>query len=210
MAEVVLELGAFVAPWLEIVQEEGWDPTELIMSPHSALGVLPLHAAPWGGKPLIEHWPMTQLPAATVAGPLLRRRKPLDGTALVVSGASSQLRGAEAEAVALCKRFQVARVPWVHLPTREATLARFLERTAEAGIVHLASHSSVDEELLSHSGTDLADGRLSALMVRYRARWERLRFVFLNSCDSGVGDARQADHFLTLVEASGPLGSDPG
>jgi hypothetical protein len=47
----------------------------LLLIPHSALHLLPLHTALLDGKPLIEHYPLVYLPNAAIANVLLKRQK---------------------------------------------------------------------------------------------------------------------------------------
>lgn len=201
IAEVVERLGDYIEPWMSRITREGWEPTELIFSPHASLGLLPLHAAPWQGQPLFEHLPIAHLPTPIIASQLVRRLKPWAGIPVLVGDRDSISHSMADELRFLERLWRKLGIPVEILTESRTNSAQLLAVAPQASVLHCALHSSVDQDVLERSGLDLADGRLTTLDIMHRARWERLRFVFLNSCDSGVGETKRTDNLLALVRA---------
>jgi hypothetical protein len=59
------EMGALVAPWMELVKQQRWEPTLMVISPHYLMNLLPWHAARWQGKALNEQVPVVYCPSAS-------------------------------------------------------------------------------------------------------------------------------------------------
>jgi CHAT domain-containing protein len=203
IAEVVDELREYLDPWMSRIEREGWKPTELVLSPHTVLGLLPLHAASWRSQPLFEHLPIAYLPTPAIASQLIRRLKPWDATTqvLLLGNPDGRSNAMAQEIQFLEKLWRKWEFPVEVLEKTRANHAQFLAVAPKASVLHCALHSSVDQDILERSGLDLADGRLSTLDIIHRVQWERLQFVFLNSCDSGVGETKRTDNLLVLVRS---------
>jgi len=196
-AELLSNMGALVQPWAPHLEK--WQPTELLLSPHFLLNLLPLHAAIWNGKPLIEHFPVVYLPSPALAKEILNQRKKLQGEALLLGNPTKDLKGAEQE------------VDWVanHLKTRgidpktfvreQATTDRVDNHAQSAALVHFACHSALDFEDFLRSGLELADRRLTAMDVTTTLELKRAALVYLSSCDSGQAVPGRTDELMALV-----------
>src|SRR5213075_1946704 len=91
-------LGELLAPVFEQLNHGGEQPTELIFAPHFLLNLLPLHAATWKGRPLIEQWPVSFLPSGALAAVIPRREPAPADSVLVLGNPTGDLNGAEREA----------------------------------------------------------------------------------------------------------------
>lgn len=185
------EMGVLLQPWAHYLDE--WQPTELVLSPHFLLNLLPLHAATWKGKPLIEHLPVSYLPSPALAQEILQKCKPLNGEALLLGNPTQDLPGAEQE------------VQWVvrSLVKRGIQPHPFVREQATTGpsatLFHAACHSLLDFADFLRSGMELADRRLTALDVLTNIELKSAVLAYLGSCNSGQAVPGRTDELMALV-----------
>lgn len=203
--DLLSDLSQFLTPWasqLDVAEAER--PTEILLSPHGLLSLLPLHAATWEGEPLIAHLPVSYLPAASLAEEMLDRRERIEkavevtglGPALVVGEPQSDseeinaaylyLEHAEAEAEEVHAQLAQA-VPVQPLCTGTAAgIESVLQQSARAAIFHYAAHTTLDEKDPLRTGLELADGRLSLLRLDLELQLHQAHLVYLSSCESAA------------------------
>jgi hypothetical protein len=196
-ARLLEDLGGLFEPWAEHL--DGWQPTELILSPHYVLNLLPLHAATWGGQPLIRRLPVAYLPSPALAGEIARKRKPIDGEALLLGNPTGDLGGAEDEARAVAARLARRGHRFSSFLRERATITEVRSRAPLAWLVHFACHARLNYRDFLRSGVELADGRLSALDVTAWLELKRAVLVYLGSCASGQAMVGGADELMALV-----------
>ncbi|MCH8294986.1 CHAT domain-containing protein, partial [Candidatus Poribacteria bacterium] len=193
------EMSQLVAPWASYL--EAWQPTELIFSPHSWLNLLPLHAAIWNGKPLIEHVPIAYLPSAALAGEFAKRRKPITGNALLIGNPTGDLISAEMEAHKVAELLKTQHIHVKLFLRDEATAQRIIDNVPETGIVHTACHSQLEPHDFLRSGMEMADRRLTALEIMNRIDLSQVALVYLSSCDGAASLPEHTDELMALVRA---------
>ena len=199
LARLLEEMGMLLAPWAHHLQV--WQPTELILSPHFLLNLLPLHATMWQGKPLIEHYPVVYLPAPALAQEVLKQRKPLSGQALLLGNPTQDLPGAAAEVHWVATRLASRGIPSHTFIGEQATTDCVDAHAPSAGLVHCACHSVLEVADFLQSGLELADRRLTGLEIMARLKLTNAALVYLSSCDSGHSRVGRTDELLALVRA---------
>jgi CHAT domain-containing protein len=193
------EMGVLVQPWGHYLNEDEWNPSELILSPHFLLNLLPLHAAMWKGKPLIEHLPVVYLPSPALAQEIANQRKPLTGEALLLGNPTLDLSGAEGEVKAIAETLATRGIRPHRYVCEQATTDRVDIYGPTATVVHYAGHSLLDREDFLRSGMELYDRRLTALDVTANLELTRAALVYLSSCDSGMAVPGRTDELMALV-----------
>ena len=190
-------LGRLFEPLNGIIQK--FQPTEVILSPHAHLESLPLHAAIFSGKALIERYPVVYLPTPFFLGET-HDRTPSDSDGVVLVGNPlGDLIAAEQEVEHIARIVREhGREPTVLLRNM-ATTHELIEKSGTARILHLACHSSHDTEDLLRSGWELYDRHLSVLDVMVQPQLQNAALVFLNSCESSKPRVRLSDEGVSLT-----------
>jgi CHAT domain-containing protein len=192
-------MGDLFQPWAHYLNEDEWNPSELILSPHFLLNLLPLHAAMWKGKPLIEHLPVVYLPSPALSQEILKQSKPLAGEALLLGNPTLDLSEAEGEVKAIAEHLKTRKIrPYCYV-RKQATTDRVDTHGPTATLVHYAGHSLLDTVDFLRSGMELADRRLTAWDVTARLELKQAALVYLSSCDSGQAVAGRTDELMALV-----------
>lgn len=192
------EMSSLIEPWANHLEE--WQPTDLILSPHGELSLVPLHAAVWKGKPLIEHFAVAYLPSPVLAAELLRRRKHLSGTALFLGNPSGDLPSAEAEVNSAAEWATKRGLHPQVFVGEDATSECVSTFAPSAALVHFACHSVLDADNFTQSGVELAEGRrLTVEDLSLTCELKRAALVFLSSCDSARPAPVFMDELLALV-----------
>lgn len=197
LSYLIDNMAGLLESWGHLLDD--WQPTELVISPHSLLNLLPLHAITWKGKPLIESYPVTYLPSPGLARELRRRRNHSDGIALLFGNPTGDLPSSEAE-IAYAARWMRERGMETRTFVRaDATVPRVVSDGAHARIVHFACHSVFDQTDFLNSGVELASGRLTARELLAMPEFERAVLVYLNSCASGQSQVGLMDELTALA-----------
>jgi CHAT domain-containing protein len=189
----------------------GLEGRELIVIPHRALHMLPIHALHDGRRWLIEASPVaTELSASLVRGGTAAA--PRNG--LVALGNPElgrkewDLPGSEAEVQAIRALYSD---PVVMLRT-DATKERLVKAAPGSLVLHVAAHAVVDETDPMFStikltrtaplGSDLEARELAQLNL------SSARMVVLSACNSGAGKVAAGDEFLGFKRAVFSAGAD--
>jgi CHAT domain-containing protein len=177
--------------------------SKVALVPNGALNVLPLHACSRtvdGRKRyLLEEYEISYVPNCNILDLCLKREAERRdrGRLLAVANPAPpyDLVFSEWEVEEIAKHFDQRDV-YVKAEVKGA----LLERMAESGVLHLATHgvhdlgSSFDSRLRMGEGTDLTLGE-----VFERVRLARCWLVCLSACESGLVDYRDvADEFIGL------------
>ncbi|MEV5408113.1 CHAT domain-containing protein [Thermopolyspora sp. NPDC052614] len=169
--------------------------------PHDALHLLPLHAVPVGGEPLIDRNPIVLVPSASVLRYCQAKRKLRRRTALIVADPPSErpLAFAREQALAVSEEFGGQEVLAAAQASREALLGRLTDPGGVPDIIHFATHGLFDPEEPMRSGIELADGRLTAEDI-LGLRLD-VDLVTLAACETGVSERRPGDELIGLTRA---------
>jgi CHAT domain-containing protein len=205
LSQLPENLSSLVEPWADLLRS--WQPTELLLSPHYFTNLLPLHAASFDGKPLIEHFPVAYLPTASLAGEVLRRRRSSGASAVLVGNPTQDLSSADVEVRNVSRWLADYGIGHHTLVGCEATTESAQAHAAVASVVHFAGHSVLEPSDFFRSGLELADGRLTALEMRLGLELRNATLVYLSSCDSGLAIPGRTDDLMGLARLFFAAGS---
>jgi CHAT domain-containing protein len=193
-------LGELLAPVLAHIAQAAEPPSELIFAPHFLLNLLPLHAATWQGRPLIEHWPVSYLPSGALAAAVPRREQPPARAVLVLGNPTSDLDGAEREAQEVAAQLRRGGFEGEPFLRDAASTDRMSLHAPDAAVIHAAAHSILIALDFLRSGIEMADRRFTALDTTLIELKQAL-LVYLSSCDSGQAVVGRTDELMALVRA---------
>ena len=199
MASLLNVMSSLVEPWSDYLDK--WQPTELIISLHSVLNLLPIHAATCRGVPLIEHFPIAYLPSPALASALLQRHRREIDTALLIGNPNADLENAEREVDQIMKQFVSVGAGVQSFYREHATTECVQKYAAEAGVVHLACHSEIDHADFLRSGFLLSDRRMTVLEIMSSIELRRALLVYLSSCDSARPAVGQTEELMALARS---------
>lgn len=166
----------------------------LMIVPHGSLHYLPFHALRDGRGYLVERYPISYLPAASLLR-YCREAQPSAGPALVVGDAyQGRLQHTLQEAQAVAGLWD-ARL----LTGEQATLAAIQAAAPECGLIHLASHGDFRGDNPLFSGLAFADGWLTTLDI-FNLRLQA-SLVTLSACQTGRSVIGGGDELLGLLRA---------
>jgi CHAT domain-containing protein len=182
----------------------------LLVVPHGAAHLLPFHALPWAGRPLVVTHTLSYLPSASAlqflapAGAgvlpdrLLAVGNPADMAFRPPAGGDPvplpPLPAAEVEAAVVAGLFPQGKA----LLGGQASVPEVLPRLGEYPLLHFATHGHLSEEAPLLSSILLAGGEGLSL---YELMGQRLQadLVVLSACDTGRGQATGGDDVLGLT-----------
>jgi len=203
---------ARIKPWIEVLLEQTppaeWRDIEIIFSPHYLLNLLPLHAATWEGKPLIEHWPVAYLPSPTLAGQFLKKLKnesseeksALDGQAAIFSPPRGLPLDKDFEKDAVVKQLKKTnRLKHQPFSGSEATPEELFSHALEAWLIHYCGHSQLLTDNFLRSSLGMAGRDLEIEEMVSRLYLPKALLVYLGSCDSGQVIPGRADELMALA-----------
>ena len=199
MASVLNVMSSLVEPWSDYLDK--WQPTELIISPHSVLNLLPIHAATCRGVPLMEHVPVVYLPSSSLASALLQRHRQAFDTALLIGNPNADLENAEREVKQIRKQLVSIGAEVQCFYRERATTECVQKYAAEAGVVHLACHSEIDHADFLRSGFQLSDRRMTVLEIMSSVELRRASLVYLSSCDSARPVVGRTEELMALARS---------
>jgi CHAT domain-containing protein len=206
-ASLPAQLGqAFIRPWIQAL--EALRPTALLLVPHGALHLLPLHAALLpDDTPLLERYPLAYLPSASLAPMLVGQQQaaPRPQARLVMgpplaSRPEEDLPIAQIETQELAERWGLSGAGQPY--ARDRMRVRVLrEHAGQLQLVHLATHSIFHHERFLQSSLQFSDERLTLFELLSDAglNFQGTRLFYLSSCESGRAQIDAADELQGLV-----------
>ena len=192
-------MSSLVEPWANYLDE--WQPTELIISPHSLLNLLPIHAATFRGSPLIERYPIAYLPSPALASTLLQRHRRTIDAVLLVGNPTGDLSNAEREVRQIEQLFTKAGAKVRSFSRAEATAECVHNCAPDASIVHLACHSGIDHADFLRSCLLLSDRPITVLEIMASVELRRASLVYLSSCDSARPVIGKTEELMALARS---------
>ena len=199
MTSLLNVMSSLVEPWSDYLDK--WQPTELIISPHSVLNLLPIHAATYHGAPLIELFPIAYLPSPALASALLQRHRRTIDTALLIGNPTADLKNAEREVQQIMKQLVSVGAEVQSFYRERATTECVQQHAAEASVVHLACHSEIDHADFLRSGFRLNDRRMTVLEIMSSIELRRASLVYLSSCDSARPVVGRTEELMALARS---------
>ena len=189
-------LACLVEPWGHLIDE--WNPNTIVVSGHSFISRLPLHALCWKEKPLIEYCSVSYLNPLTVA-PQLATPAAVNRRAVLLGNPAGDLQHADDELDYVGSRLR--RHGWNVEEGRgsEATSQFFFEKAPKAEIVHIATHATVVESNFEESGILIGNERISPARLLAELKFEQTPLVFLSACSSSIGSIARADEFQSFI-----------
>lgn len=167
----------------------------MVISPHAWLRGIPFHAMvdePWKVRYALSGQSLVSEAASS-------QDRPTD--VLIVGVASDDAPEAEREALAVARMYPGSTL----LLGRDATRQAVRERWAQADLIHMAAHGSIQIEDPRLSGIHLSDGTWTVHDLR--ATTTKARLAVLSSCRSGDTVLWGADHQIGLLPALFEQGS---
>lgn len=199
IASLLNVMSSLVEPWSDYLDK--WQPTELIISPHSVLNLLPIHAATYRGTPLIEHFPIAYLPSPALGNALLQRHRRKIDTALLIGNPNGDLENAEHEVDQITEQLVSVGSDVQRFYRKDATTECVQKYAAEASVVHLACHSEIDHADFLRSGFLLSDRRMTVLEIMSSVELRRASLVYLSSCDSARPAVGHTEELMALARS---------
>jgi hypothetical protein len=193
------KMAVFVEPLASRLDQ--WQPTELIISPHSLLNLFPIHAARFRGGLLIERIPITYLPSPTLAGVLSQRKEHDVNSALMIGNPTGDLPGAQLEVRRVAEQFAAAGSRVQCFMGSRATSARLQTHAPDASVVHIACHSGINHDDFLRSGFHLSDRRMTVLEIMATLDLKRASLVYLSSCDSARPVIGRTEELMALARS---------
>ncbi len=192
-------LGSLFEPWMDLLPD--FAPSELIIAPHYLFTLLPIHALPWQGTPLIARFPIAYLPSPAIAGEINARSSVSALQTLIVSNPTSDLPSADQEAAAVLEEVEAAGFHGRVLSGTKATSHNVLYHAPKASILHFAGHSRLDHQHFLDSGIELADKRMTGAEILASLDLRKATLVFLSSCDSARAHPARSEELMALIRA---------
>jgi CHAT domain-containing protein len=179
----------------------------IIIVPHGPLHYLPFQALRLDGKYLIERNPISIAPSISIAA-RLAERTPTAAAELLAFGnptispdVADPLPGAEREVHELSRQFPGAKLFFKD----EANKTNFTANAAQARLVHIAAHATVDTLDPLHSKVLLADenGQPNYLEARdvLDMNLGNVAMIALSACESGLGRVEDGDEVLGFTRS---------
>jgi CHAT domain-containing protein/tetratricopeptide (TPR) repeat protein len=168
-------------------------PGQLIVVPHRALHVLPLHALRGPEGYLVDRHVVSYAPSASVLRYCLERAHAGVDRALVIGVTAGHLPFIAREANDVSELFGNGRL----LTGEQASIEGLRRYAGDADIIHIASRGAFRDEKPIFSGIRMADGWLSARDA-YDLRL-RASLVTLSACQTGINGVSQSDEAVGLV-----------
>ena len=193
-AEVLTKVqSAALAPVLEelaCLRQSGAEIHRLVISPHRALHIFPLHACRLAdGRLFGEAYEISYTPSFSMLHECMERQRAGERSLLLLEDPTRSKRGrqlpfTEAESATVRRRLAAAYAP-NHLPDTQATRNALIAGSFEARVIHYSGHAGFDgreplQSELELNGRPLALGEVFAeVILRNNA------LTVLNGCETG-------------------------
>jgi len=185
--ELLPMLGAaIIAPLAERLRARGI--RRLVLIPTGRLGLLPLHAARYGDRCLLDDFVVRHAPSLRSLAVAQRAASRHTREARFLLVGNPSLEGAEAEVEAIEKRIDADRR--ISLRGTSVTQARVLDAIGNATHLHFACHGEFDPREPLASFLELSDGERLTLrdFIDRRLRVEQVQLAVLSACQTALTD----------------------
>ena len=179
-------------PLTELLSQS--QPQHLILIPHVAWHLLPLHLVNIAAEPLAVRYPLHYLPAMQVLRLIRERGTAQQQNGCIIANPTQDLTGAEQESETVYQcRGQTDRF----FRGSDAQLAAVRQALNQSQHGHFSCHGCFDIRL-THAGLSLADGLLSAKELFSSIRMDNPRLVVLSACETAQVEPTLADEYIGL------------
>jgi CHAT domain-containing protein len=180
------------APLTELLTQ--YQPQHLILIPHVAWHLLPIHLVNIAAKPLVECYPLHYLPAMQVLRLIRERTAAQQQNGCIIANPTQDLTNAEQESETVYqRRGQIDQF----LRGSDAHLSAVRQVLNQSQHGHFSCHGCFDTRL-THAGLSLADGLLSAKELFSSIRMDNPRLVVLSACETAQVEPTWADEYMGL------------
>jgi hypothetical protein len=189
--ETILTWSKFIEPAKKYLKEGD----SILIVPSDYLYQMPLHALSLDQKPLIESYPISYLPSASVIRFLQyskNRRSPKKK--LIIGDPTNDLPFAKKEAEEISNLYETKPVLGVNANPNE-----ILKQVTKSGIIHFACHAQFDDIDRDKSELRLSGGGLSIEEI-YSLNLN-CELVVLSACQSGLNYISSADQIFGFTSA---------
>jgi CHAT domain-containing protein/Flp pilus assembly protein TadD len=170
----------------------GWQ--EILLIPHQAWHLLPLHLLKIDGKLLVQHYPVRYISALQVLRLIQKRKQAKLGNGCIISNPDGSLPAAQREALTVKNLLPDDAL----LEGKQASLKTVLQYLETAHHGHFACHGYFKPEL--NAALKLADGSLQAKELFASLRLPNSRLVVLSACETAHQiKLTLADEYMGLV-----------
>ena len=166
---------------------------ELLLIPHQAWHLLPLHLIQLDGQPLSHHYAVRYIPSLQILRLIHQRGEAAVGQGCIIANPEDNLQAAEQEGHTIHTRYR----PEDTLLIREqAKLAPVREQLRQAQHGHFSCHGRYQPNL--QASLKLADGPLQAKELFASLRLPNPRLVILSACETAQIEPTLADEYMGL------------
>ncbi|HEC85682.1 MAG TPA: CHAT domain-containing protein [Thioploca sp.] len=166
---------------------------QILLIPHQAWHLLPLHLLKIDDAPLMQRYPVRYIPALQVLRLIQERQPAKPGNGCIIANPDGSLPAASAEGQTIKNH----RPADALLEGQQAALQTVREQLDIAHHGHFACHGYFEPGL--NAGLILADGRLQAKELFASLRLPEPRIVVLSACETAQIKPTLADEYMGLV-----------
>jgi CHAT domain-containing protein len=171
-----------------------FQPEHLILIPHVAWHLLPIHIVRIEETPLAIRYPVQYLPAMQIGRLIAERPTAKQEKGCIIANPTQDLSGAEQE----CQTVYQLRGQMDTLLSRQAAhLSAVRQALNHSQHSHFSCHGQFAQSL-SEAGLSLADGLLSAKELFTRIRMDNPRLVVMSACETAQIEPSLADEYMGL------------
>jgi len=171
-----------------------FQPQALILIPHVAWHLLPIHLVRIADQPLARHYSVQYLPAMQIGRLIAERTTAKQQKGCIIANPTQDLSAAEQESQTV---YELRGKIDTLLSRQDAHLSAVRQVLNHSQHSHFSCHGRFDQSL-SQAGLLLADGLLSAKELFTRIRMDNPRLVVMSACETAQIQPSLADEYMGL------------
>ncbi len=167
---------------------------EIILIPHVAWHLLPIHLVKIENEALAIHYPLHYLPSMQILRLISERPPASQDKGCIIANPTQDLAGAEQESQTVYKiRGHTDQL----IARQEAKLSTVRQVLNNSQHSHFSCHGSFDQDL-TQAGLHMADGLLPAIEMFTSIRMDNPRLVVMSACETAQIKPTLADEYMGL------------
>jgi CHAT domain-containing protein len=171
-----------------------FQPQHIILIPHVAWHLLPIHLVSIDNEPLAVRYPVHYLPSIQILRLIRERLAAKQDKGCIIANPTQDLAGAEQESQTVYHlRGQTDKL----LARQEANLSAVRDVLDNTQHSHFSCHGCFDQDL-TQAGLRLADGLLAAKEMFTSIRMDNPRLVVMSACETAQIQPTLADEYMGL------------
>jgi len=171
-----------------------FQPQHIILIPHVAWHLLPIHLVTIDNEPLAVRYPLHYLPSIQILRLIRERLAAKQDKGCIVANPTQDLAGAEQESQTVYNlRGQTDKL----LSRQDANLSAVRNVLDNTQHSHFSCHGTFDQDL-TKAGLLLADGLLAAKEMFTSIRMDNPRLVVMSACETAQIKPTLADEYMGL------------